>query len=763
MAENKYEKIVLPEVENPDEDNIDEATLEAQKSGKTPDELYEELHSLIIGNKTDADGIVMIEKAYSLASAAHSKQFRLSGEPYIIHPLAVARILFDLGMDCESMSAALLHDVVEDTEYTSDYIRQEFGEDVAELVDGVTKLGKVPLSTKEEQQAENVRKMLMAMSKDIRVIIIKLADRIHNMRTLAFMKPYKRREKAQETLEIYAPIAHRLGIRAVKEELEDMAISYLAPDAYKEISELLEIQQTKRMEYLESIQTKIKNRMSLVVPNCSVSGRIKSVHGIFRKMYMQGKKFDEIYDIYAVRVIVDDVIDCYNCLGIINDMFKSVPGRFKDYISTPKANMYQSLHTTVVGDEGIPFEVQIRTWDMHRTAEYGVAAHWKYKLGINGKQKDEEKFAWIRQLLESQNVTENPEDIVNTIKTDLVQEEVFIFTPKGSVISLPAGSTVVDFAYAIHSAVGNKMTGAKVDGRIVPIDYVVKTGEIVEIITSSQQGKGPSRDWLKFVKTSQARNKIRSWYKKERREENILEGKQEVEREFKRNFIRLNDDELEKFVLSLAVRQKIATSDDFYAAIGYGGISLNKMMPHIKDEYTRMFRQQETPQEDVIKVTRKPEKRTKSKEGVVIEGIDNCLIKLSKCCNPLPGDSIIGFITRGHGVSIHKRDCPNVPKDIESDDEPERWINAGWDANIKEDFTASLSIVCLNRVGLMADISKVIADMRVMIYTINTNSRKDRRAVVDITIGVNGTEHLQSVMSRIAKINGVLDVERSNG
>ena len=538
---------------------------------ENPDELYGKLIKLVRENMTEND-VSLVEKAYFIAKKAHEGQFRFSGEPYIIHPVSVAIILYNLGMDGESMAAALLHDVVEDTDMTKENIQEELGEDVANLVEGVTKLGKVPIFTKEEQQAENVRKMLMAMSQDIRVIIIKLADRIHNMRTLSFMRPDKRREKAQETLEIYAPIAHRLGIRGVKEELEDLAISYLDPIAYKEIRDRLEQQQSKRKEYLDSIQKKISERIKLVVPNASISGRIKSVHGIYRKMYMQGKSFDEIYDIYAVRIIVDDVIDCYNCLGIIHDMFKSIPGRFKDYISTPKANMYQSLHTTVIGDEGIPFEVQIRTWEMHRTAEYGVAAHWKYKLGMSGRQKFEEKFSWIRQLLESQNVSENPQDIVNTIKTDLVQEEVFVFTPKGTVINLPAGATVVDFAYAIHSAVGNRMVGAKVDGRIVPIDYVVKTGEIVEIITSSQQNKGPSRDWLKFVKTSGARNKIRSWFKKERREENILEGKMEVEREFKRNFIRLSDQQFDKFILDVAQRQRFNSTDDFYAAIGYGGI-----------------------------------------------------------------------------------------------------------------------------------------------------------------------------------------------
>ena len=761
MSEDKEKRLqdILSKVEHT-EDYVDESMLEAQKSEKPADGLFEDLIASAVETMSEEE-IGSIRRAYEIAFKAHDGQFRHSGEPYIIHPVQVAQILYKLGMDSESMVAALLHDVVEDTELTEDDVKKEFGEDVANLVEGVTKLGKVPLFTKEEQQAENVRKMLMAMSQDIRVIIIKLADRIHNMRTLAFMKPHKRREKAQETLEIYAPIAHRLGIRGVKEELEDLAISYLDPVAYKEIQDLLEQQQSKRKEYLDNIQKKICDRVRQVIPNCNITGRVKSVHGIYRKMYMQGKDFDEIYDIYAVRIIVDDVIDCYNCLGIIHDMFKSIPGRFKDYISTPKANMYQSLHTTVIGEGGIPFEVQIRTWEMHRTAEYGVAAHWKYKLGMNGRQKFEEKFSWIRQLLESQTVSENPEDIVNTIKTDLVQEEVFVFTPKGSVISLPAGATVVDFAYAIHSAVGNRMVGAKVDGRIVPIDYVVKTGEIVEIITSSQQGKGPSRDWLKFVKTSGARNKIRSWFKKERRDENILEGKLEIEREFRRNFIRLNDDDFEKFITVIAQRQRFSTSEDFYAAIGYGGVSINKMMPHIKDEYVKMFKQPEEKQEDVIRITKPAQKRSKSKDGVVIEGIENCLIKFSKCCSPLPGDQIIGFITRGHGVSIHKRDCTNVPKVIELAAEPERWISASWDNDIKEEFTATLSITCLDRVGLMADISKVIADMRVMIYGINTKSKKDGRASIELTIAVNGIEHLQSVMSKINKINGILDVERA--
>lgn len=759
MSEDGVKKV---NNETPENKPSDSDLLKSQLSEKSPEELFDELYQLVL--KTHgAEDAEFLKKAYDFASEAHNGQTRKSGEPYIIHPLSVSKILFDLGMDCDSMVAALLHDVVEDTPVTEAAVKENFGETVSELVEGVTKLGKIDVSTREVQQAENVRKMLIAMNKDIRVIIIKLADRIHNMRTLAFMTPEKQREKSQETLEIYAPIAHRLGIRAVKEELEDLAISYLDPAAYREITALLEAQQSKSKEYLDSIQKKISDRVGLVIPDFIISGRVKSVHGIYRKMFMQGKKFEEIYDVYAVRIIVDDVIDCYNCLGIINDMFKAIPGRFKDYISTPKANMYQSLHTTVIGEQGIPFEVQIRTREMHRTAEYGVAAHWKYKLGMQGRQKFEEKFSWIRQILESQNVAENPVDIVNTIKTDLSQEEVFVFTPKGKVISLPAGSTVVDFAYAIHSAVGNRMSGAKVDGRIVPIDYVVKTGEIVEIITSSQRDKGPSRDWLKFVKTSGARNKIKSWFKKERREENILEGRLEVEREFKRNFIRLSDEEFDAFVAVLAQKQRFSTVDDFYAAIGFGGLSLNKMMPHIKDEYNKRYKRHESEEEDQAQNAQREQKTLKNKEGIIVDGIDNCLIKLSKCCNPLPGDSIIGFISRGQGVAIHKRDCRNVPKDISSCEEPERWIGAHWNSKIKEEFTADISIVCLNRVGALADVSRALADARVMIYAISTTVKKDGRAEIDITIGVNGTEHLQSIFSRIRKINGILDVERVNG
>lgn len=722
---------------------------------KTPKEYYEELRQLLVTIFSPED-VEQIDKAFNTANRAHEGQLRCSGQPYVIHPILVAKIVAELGMDKESVIAALLHDVVEDTDLTLEDVTGKFGKSVASLVDGVTKLGKVPLSTREEVQAENVRKMLLAMSEDIRVIIIKLADRLHNMRTLEFMPPQKQRDKALETLEIYAPIAHRLGIRAVKEELEDLAIKHLDPVGYAEIEKSLEVRGKSRRDYLDEIKGRIEERVCKSVKDAHIDGRVKSIHGIYRKMYMQNKNFDEIYDVYAIRIIVDTVIDCYNCLGIIHDMFRPIPGRFKDYISTPKANMYQSLHTTVIGKEGIPFEVQIRTWEMHYTAEYGIAAHWKYKLGISGTQKFEERLSWIRQLLESQKDTEDVEEIVRTIKSDLVPEEVFVFTPKGDVISLPTGATVIDFAYAIHSAVGNRMIGAKVDGRIVPIDYKVKTGEIVEVLTSSQQGKGPSRDWLKIVKTSEAKNKIRSWFKKEKREENIIEGKAELEREFKRNFIRLYDQELQAFLTKLAERQHCATLDDFYAAIGYGGISVIRMMPHIKEEYNKILK---TKEESQIKIV--PEKKKKGSDGVIVEGIDNCLVKFSKCCNPLPGDEIIGFITRGHGVSIHNRNCTNVPRDIAAAAEPDRWIPAYWSNTVKEEFKATLLATCIDRVGLIADVSGQLANMHVMIHSLTTRELKDGRCTLLMTITVNGVEHLNSVIGRISKINGMLSVERS--
>ena len=718
-------------------------------------QLYDELVSLIDENFSD-ENKELVDRAFRLAESAHSGQLRKSGQPYIVHPLSVAIVLAQMGMDAASIAAALLHDVVEDTDVTKEDISKLFTEEIAVLVDGVTKLGKVSLSNKEEQQAENIRKMLIAMSHDIRVIIIKLADRLHNMRTLQFMREQKRRDIAKETLEIYAPIAHRLGIRPVKVELEDLAISYLDSVGYKEIEDNLTSQLTARNEFLHDVKQRIAERVSGIGIKAKVDGRVKSVHGIYRKMYMQNKTFDEIYDIYAVRIIVDSVIDCYNCLGIIHDMFTPLPGRFKDYISTPKPNMYQSLHTTVISKEGIPFEVQIRTWEMHHTAEYGIAAHWKYKLNMSGGNKSfDERLAWVRQLLESQDDAASVDEIVTTIKSDLVPDEVYVFTPKGDVVNLPMGATVIDFAYAIHSAVGNRMIGAKVDGRMVSIDYKVQTGEIVDIVTASQPGKGPSRDWLNIVKTSEARNKIRSWFKKERREENIEEGRTQLERELKRALIRLPEEEMEKFLLKIAERQRCNTLDDFYAAIGYGGILLSKIMPRIKDDYSKLISTNQ------IKPPVEPaKKRVKSSEGVVVEGIDNCLIKFAHCCNPLPGDDIIGFITRGHGVSIHSRNCTNVPKDIELSSEPYRWLNAYWDKGVKEEYNANLLIKGIDRIGLLADISVMLSNIRVLITNISSRSLKDGTFIMTCTIFVDGIEHLRSVISKIEKVEGVLTVER---
>lgn len=724
----------------------------------TGKKIYEELRVKIEKSFTP-DNVAVVDKAFELANEAHGEQKRKSGEPYIIHPLAVATILHDeLGMDMPSIAAALLHDVVEDTEYELSDIKELFGEEIAHLVDGVTKISRIDISSREEQQAETLRKMLIAMSQDIRVIIIKLSDRVHNMRTLQYVPEDRRRMIAKETLEIYAPIAHRLGIRAFKEELEDRAISFLDPIAYHDIEEKLEVQSTQRQEFLEQIKSKISERVQETVKDARVDGRVKSVHGIYRKMFIGGKNFDEIYDIYAVRIIVDTVIDCYNCLGIVHDMYHSIPGRFKDYISTPKPNMYQSLHTTLIGKEAIPFEVQIRTWEMHQNAEYGIAAHWKYKMGRSDRDVDN-RLVWIRQMLESQQESGNAGDIVQDIKSDLAPEEVFVLTPKGTVICLPKGATVIDFAYAIHSAVGNKMTGAKVNGRIVPIDYTVKTGEIVEILTSSQQGKGPSRDWLKIVRTSAARTKIRGWFKKEKRDENIVAGKSEFERELRKSNIRLTDENMQKLTEILAEKHRQNSVEDFYAAIGYGGISITKIMPQIRDEVAK-FQTSEQPKAVEIKFT-KPKRS--GGEGIVVEGIDNCLVKLSKCCSPIPGDSIIGFITRGHGVSVHKRDCPNVPADIYANPEPERWINVYWeDTAIGDGFNATLVISCIDRLSMLADVTVALANMHVMIHNVNTRNPKDGTNLIYMTIAVNNSDHLKSIIAKLMKINGVLAVDRTN-
>ena len=703
----------------------------------------------------------LIKKAYDLAYDAHKNQRRRSGEPYIMHPVAVAKILFEFGMDNECIVGALLHDVVEDTTYSLDFIRANFGEEVATLVDGVTKLGKIPLSTKEEVQAENIRKMFIAMNQDVRVIIIKLADRLHNMRTLQHMPPYKQREKSLETLEIYAPIAHRLGIRSVKDELEDLAIHYLDPIAYKEIEDSLSMKTSEGNIFLEDIKSQIRAKLEPIMNNVQITSRVKSVHGIFRKVYIKGKNFEEIYDIYAVRIIVDTMIDCYNALGIVHDMFTPLPGRFKDYISTPKPNMYQSLHTTVLSKKGIPFEIQIRTWEMHRTAEYGIAAHWKYKLGKGGKDEIDSSLQWIHKMLENGDSADNAEDMVSSIKGDLSVDEIYVFTPKGDVKSLPKGSTVIDFAYAIHSAVGNKMTGAKVDGRIVPLDTTLKTGQVVEVITSNQPGKGPSRDWLGIVKTGEARSKIRSWFKKEKRDENIVHGKSVLEHEFKRNYLRFEGDKYLAFVKKIAERQHFDSIEDFYAAIGYGGVNITRLMPGIKDEYNRNWKEK-APLAAANNIIEKVNKAPKSSGGVVVDGIDNCLINMARCCNPLPGEDIIGFITRGHGLTVHRRDCKNVPVDIENSPEPERWVGAHWDSNVKVEARSSLDVYAIDRDGVVLDISTTIANAHVKLHSINARPINDGNCLTSMSITVNNKEHLDAIIKLLNKVDGVYLIERSD-
>ena len=721
---------------------------------------YNELKALMDSFGANYD-YNMVNRAFEVCVTAHEGQKRQTDEDYYIHPFNVAKIIVSLGMDSQSIAAALLHDVVEDTETTLEDITKMFGPEVALLVDGVTKIGRLNFSTKEQQQAESLRKMLIAMGQDIRVIIIKLADRLHNMRTLDAMSPQKQRDKSVETLEVYAPIAHRLGIRPVKEELEDLSIKHLDPIAYQEIEKSLSSHEKEREKILQDIQTDIQNRLKDDMPNIRLAfqGRVKSIHGIYRKMYVQGKDFDEIYDVYAIRIITDTVADCYNILGIVHDMFRPIPNRFKDYISTPKPNMYQSLHTTVIGRAGLPFEIQIRTFDMHHTAEFGIAAHWKYKEGINSNDKNlENRLAWIRQILDSQTNSDDATDILRSIKVDLSQEDVFAVTPKGDVINLPVGATVVDFAFAIHSAVGIRMVGAKVDGKIVPINHEIKTGEVIDILTTNQAGHGPSRDWLNIAVTSSAKAKIRSWFKKEKRSENIAAGKLDFEKELRRNDIKFNDEEYQEYIEDFARRNKFPNTEEFFAAIGYGGILLSKIIPRVKEDFNKRQSVKKVP--EIVPINES--KAAKSSDGVVVEGIDNCLIKLSKCCAPLPGDEIIGFITRGHGVSIHKRDCNNVPRDIKNAPEPDRWIAASWGDKHTESFTTTIQAMFINRNGIVIDVMNAINNMRVPIHSINAREMKDGNCTVIVTVSAESVEHLRSIITRIEKIDGAFSVERIN-
>lgn len=702
------------------------------------------------GRQYDLDEL---DAAYVLADRAHAGQNRRSGEPYVSHPVAVATILLDLGLDTAALVAALLHDVVEDTEIPLEDITAQFGEEVAALVDGVTKLGRISFSSLEEEQAENLRKMLLAMSKDVRVMLIKLCDRLHNMRTAGAWPEQKRRDKALETMEVYAPIAHRLGISGIKEELEDLSLSILDPYGYREIIELMG-QKADALDYVQEIaKTVQRNLEENDLHGAVIHSRVKSVYSIYRKMYIQNRSFEEIYDTYALRIILDTIPECYTALGVIHDMYHPLPNRFKDYISTPKPNMYQSLHTTVISHEGIAFEIQIRTHEMDQLSEYGVAAHWKYKAGLQGQDKLEERLAWVRQLLESQRDSDDQGNLLSDIKSELIPEEVYVFTPKGDVIDLPSGATVIDFAYAIHSAVGNRMTGAKVNGRIVPIDHKVLTGEVIEVLTGAAN-KGPSRDWLNIVTTSEAKSKIRHWFKKERKEENITEGKASLDRELRRNQITIPADKYDEFMENIARRQRLNSTEEMYAAIGYGGIQISRILPKVRDEYNKLVKS--TDPMETFSIPQKP-RREKASEGVVVEGIDNVLVKFAKCCNPLPGDPIVGFITRGYGVSIHKQDCHNAMPAFSNP----RWLKAHWAEGIKESFTSTLEITALNRDRLFAEISGLLADMRVPIYAMNARSDADGRAAISATIGIQNTDHLNSVITKLRKVKDVTDIQRS--
>lgn len=704
-----------------------------------------------------------IRAAYECAAQAHEGQKRRNGEPYIIHPVAVAEIIVEMGLDTDSICAGLLHDCIEDTEFGYREIENKFGTSVAELVDGVTRLGMLRYS-KEQEQFEDLRKMFMAMAKDIRVILIKLADRLHNARTFQYLPERKQRDKALETMEIYAPIAHRLGMSRIKWELEDLCLRILDPIGYQEIVDGLEQQSERYEDFLDHIKESISLKLNEAGIRHDISARVKHIYSIYRKMYSQHKTMNEIYDICAVRVIVDTVADCYNVLGYVHDLYKPIPGRFKDYISTPKPNGYQSLHTTVIGRDGIPFEIQIRTEEMHKMAEYGVAAHWKYKQGLD-KVGNEQAFSWIRQLLEAQQDTE-AEDFIKAIKVDLFADEVFVFTPKGDVVNMPAGATPIDLAYAIHSAVGNRMTGAKVNGRIAPIDSQLKNGDIVEILTS-KEAHGPSRDWLKIVRTTEARNKIKQWFKKECREENIIKGKEDLDRELRANLLYNGFYENEEVIQNTLNKFSYQTIDEMYAALGYGGITLTKVLNKVKDEVGRVRRaaeRLEKAEQMANQPQQQPQKKKNkhSESGVIVEGIDNCLIKFARCCTPIPGDDIIGFITRGYGVSIHRRDCVNV-RINEEDKDRSRWVNCWWDEDLLErnnKFSTALQISTRSRTGVLADIAVLLAQAKVNVRDLNARDLEDGYGVINAVIDVSGVRQLKHIMTRIKNTKGVVDVAR---
>ena len=726
----------------------------------------------------DAD-LEKLSAAFRFADAGHSGQKRKDGSPYITHPLAVAEIVADLGLDMDSVLAALLHDTVEDTEVEHDDISKLFGATVADLVEGVTKLTRMQYTSKEDEQMENLRKMFMAMAKDVRVILIKLCDRLHNMRTMMFQPERKQKEKSLETMEIYAPIAHRLGMQQLKWELEDLSLQYLDPAGYKAIQEELASRGTFHEDFMAQTKDRIIKRLEAEGIQATVYGRIKHIYSVYRKMYAQKKTIYEIFDLYAFRVIVDDISSCYNVLGCIHDMCKPVLGRFKDYVGTPKPNGYQSVHTTVIGEQGIPFEVQIRTWDMHQTAEYGVAAHWKYKQGMaNRKLGSEGTFEWMRKLLEAQQDAE-PEEFMRSIKVDMFADEVFVFTPNGDVINLPAQATPIDFAYSIHSAVGNSMVGAKVNGRMVPFDTHLKSGDIVEVITS-KSARGPSRDWMKICKSTEARNKIRQWFKKEKREENIATGRAMFESELKHQGMSLSAFVSNEELLSSALkRARFGSLDDLYAAIGYGGAVAQKIVTRIREDFLRQGKQEREAAlrqsmadaakqgtEVVFPASGKPAPpvRRHSSNGIVVEGLDNCLVKFSKCCSPVPGDPVVGFITRGYGVSVHRADCPNAHLDKRSPDEAGRWIDVSWaDSSDQDGYRTALEISAKDRDGLALDVTMALSTLKVKVTTFAARSQPDGFAVVHLEVAVKNLEELNAVITKLNQLQGVFLVQRAKG
>ena len=731
-----------------------------------PDEMFEALRKKITDSGTDMD-MGRIEAAYAMARLAHSGQLRRDDSPYVTHCVAAADIAVDMGLDEDSIVAALLHDVIEDTQLSYQDIARQFGEPVANIVEGVTKLTRVQYTSKEDEQMENLRKMLMAMAKDIRVILIKIADRLHNMRTMAYQTEEKQRIKSLETMEIYAPIAHRLGMQKAKWELEDLALMYLDPTGYNEIMKTLDSRMDTLENFMQSMERKMKKRLEDEGLQVTVYSRIKHIYSIYRKMYAQKLDINGIFDLCAFRVIVDTIPDCYNVLGIIHDMFKPVPGRFKDYISTPKPNMYQSVHTTVIGSEGIPFEVQIRTWDMHRTAEYGIAAHWKYKIGDSGiKTGDEEKFAWVRRLLESQQESDAT-DFFHNLKIDMFADEVFVFSPKGDVINLPAGATPIDFAYSIHSAVGNSMVGASVNGRIVTFDYVLQNGDIVEVRTS-KNSTGPSRDWLNIAKSGSARTKIKQWFKKERREENIERGRAMFEAELKNKGLRMEDITDEEILPQLLKKVAYTSLDEMYAAIGYGGMAATRAVNRMKDELARLHHVsgRKTVLEKVTEAAERREiqarKNIRPVHGVLVEGLDNCLIKFSRCCTPIPGDDIVGYITRGQGVSIHRTDCENYARREFAPEDIGRWISVSWADEIKESYATAITVVSRERSGLIMDIATIFNTLNTKVRTINARDTGDK-SIVNITLETTGLDELRVIVNKLASLPGVVEVNRNGG